>query len=318
MNSLNNDAVVAISLYKNYGDIKALRGVSFRIRRGELYAILGPNGAGKTTTVKAIVGGVKLSRGEIYVLGHEVTKEAIKVKSLVGVMSELPGLFPELSVAQNLKLIGKLHGLRGNELERRVKELADFIGLRDFLGRAYRTLSKGLKRRADLIASLIHDPEVLILDEPTSGVDVRSRVLLHKKLESLIRRGKTIVLTTHNIAEAMELSYRVLVLAKGKVVAEGTPGELRDKVAGRRQLELVLSRINRSVIEKIRLSVGTEVIDVRGNSIRFVVSDVTEALDRVIKVLKSESVRIIDVNSNPEPWDKVLLKLTGEEISKAM
>ncbi len=314
MSPLISDAVIAKSLRKNYGEVNALRDVSFRIRRGELYAILGPNGAGKTTTVKAIVGGVKLSGGEVYVLGYEVTKQPLKVKALVGVMSELPGLFPELSVYQNLKLMGKLYGLKEPELNRRIKELAEFIGLSELLSRKYFTLSKGLKRRADLIASLIHDPEILLLDEPTSGVDVRSRVLLHKRLESLLRQGKTIILTTHNISEAMEISHRVLILARGKVVAEGTPAELRNKVAAERLLEIVLSRITRSFLEKLRSEVGTESIDVRGNVLRFTARDVTDALSKILELVREESIKIIDINSNPEPWDKVLLKLTGEEV----
>ena len=315
MDPLTGYAVVAVSLHKNYGNIKALRGVSFRTRKGELYAILGPNGAGKTTTVKAIVGGVRLSSGKVYVLGHEVNKEALKVKALVGVMSELPGLFPELSVAQNLILMGKLHGVREPELSERVKELAEFIGLKLLLNRKYYTLSKGLKRRADLIASLVHDPEVLLLDEPTSGIDVRSRVLLHKRLESLIKKGKTIILATHNIAEAMEISHKVLILAKGRVVAEGTPAELRSKVASKHSLEIILSQVTQSFLKNLKSALSINFIDVRGNSVRFTASNVTEALSNVVELARDESIQIIDINTNPEPWDKILLKLTGEEVS---
>jgi len=308
-------AVVAKSLHKNYGEIHALRGVSFRIRRGEIYSILGPNGAGKTTTVKAIVGGVKLSGGEVYVLGYDVSKNPLQVRALVGVMSELPGLFPELSIYQNLKLMGKLYGMSEPEVNKRINELAEFIGLSRFLNRKYYTLSKGLKRRADLIASLIHDPEVLLLDEPTSGVDVRSRVLLHKKLESLLKHGKTIIITTHNISEAMEISHRVLVLARGKVVAEGTPAELRNKVTSERLLEIVLSRITRTFLKKLRSELDIKSMDIRGNALRFTASDVTESLGKILELVREESIKILDVNSNPEPWDKVLLKLTGEEVT---
>ena len=291
------------------GGEKIIDNLSFRVQPRETLIILGPNGAGKTTTVKSLVGGVRLNRGHVYILGHDISKDPIRARAFVGVMSELPGLFPELTVKQNLTLMGKLYGLKGFELKQRVEELIEFMGLKGFSNRKYSDLSKGLKRRTDLIAALIHDPEILILDEPTSGIDVMSRIMLTNKLNELLKKGKTIVLTTHNIPEAMEIASRVLVLAKGKSVAEGTPAELRNKVVSEQMLEVLLTRVSENFLEGIRKALNLERIEVRGCSVRFPVKNLTKALKVILDLSERESIGIVSVTSNPVSWDKILLRL---------
>jgi ABC-2 type transport system ATP-binding protein len=304
-------AVVADSLSKSYGRVRALVNVSFKVKKGELYAILGPNGAGKTTTVKSLVGGVRLDGGSLFILGHDVVKESLVVKSLVGVMSELPGLFPELTVKQNLRLIGKLYGLRGRELEERVDELIDFMDLSKHAEKRYYSLSKGLKRRADLLAALIHDPEILILDEPMSGIDIMSRDIIMRKLDELVKNGKTVILTTHNIGEAMEIAHRVLVLAQGRVVAVGSPAELRGMVSSEQVIEVLLNEVPSDLVEGLKRELKLKEVDVRGKALRFQYEDVMKALKILVEVTSSHSVQIISVVTNPVSWDKVLLKLTS-------
>jgi ABC-2 type transport system ATP-binding protein len=304
-------AVIADSLSKSYGRVRALVKVSFKVKKGELYAILGPNGAGKTTTVKSLVGGVRLDGGSLFILGHNVVKEPLVVKSLVGVMSELPGLFPELTVEQNLRLIGRLYGLRGRRLEERVDELIGFMDLSAHARKRYSSLSKGLKRRADLLAALIHDPAVLILDEPMSGIDIMSRAIIMRKLDELVRKGKTVILTTHNISEAMEIAHRVLVLAQGKVVAEGFPAELREMVSSEQVIEVLFNEVRSDLIESLKKKLKLEEMDVRGKTLRFQYEDVMKALKILLEVASTHSVQIISVATNPVSWDKVLLKLTS-------
>ncbi len=304
-------AVVADSLSKSYGRVRALVNVSFKVRKGELYAILGPNGAGKTTTVKSLVGGVRLDGGSLFILGMDALKHPLIVRSLIGVMSELPGLFPELTLEENLRLMGRLYGLGGRELGERVDELIRFMDLSSHAKKKYYSLSKGLKRRADLLAALIHDPAILVLDEPMSGVDIMSRAIIMKKLDELIKEGKTVILTTHNISEAMEIAHRVLILAKGRVVAEGSPAELRSMVSSEQVVEVSLNEVPSGWIESLKRELRLDEVDVRGKVVRFQYEDVMKALEVIIALSSRYSVQIMSVATNPVSWDKVLLKLTS-------
>ncbi len=313
MHASGGIAVEALHLRKKFGRTQALKNVSFTVREGELYSILGPNGAGKTTTMRALVGGVKLDGGVLKVLGMDARKEVVRVRSKCGVMSELPGLFPELTVEYNLRLMGELYGVRGQQLNARLRELVEFLGLKPYLSRRYGHLSKGLKRRVDLAASLIHDPQLLLLDEPLSGLDVRSKSLLKGKLRELASEGRTVIMTSHIIPDAMELSDRVLVIAGGISVAEGRPEELKDRVMEGGFVEVRFSNLNEELIKSLN-DAFAKVTFIKGGFARVKVDSMRDSLKKLALIAEAAGVDITYISATPTSWDEVLMKLAGVRI----
>ena len=246
--------IVVRNLYKRYGGVEALRGISLTVPQGSLVAILGPNGAGKTTLLRAMAGSLRLTRGDVLVCGISVRRDPLGVRSLVGFVAEHPMLFPELSVLDNVIFAARLHGVPRRDALERARVVLDELGLWELRDRRYAALSKGLKRRADIAAALIHDPEVLVLDEPSSGLDPLSAAALRREVRRLNKAGKTIILATHNIAEAMELAGLVYVLVNGRLGAHGEPEKLRRVLGGRETV--FIAELSRGAEEAARLLIG--------------------------------------------------------------
>ncbi|MEW5913522.1 MAG: ABC transporter ATP-binding protein [Thermodesulfobacteriota bacterium] len=237
----NGPAVAVEGLNKSYGAVPALRGVSFTMPRGGVFAYLGPNGAGKTTTINILCGLLRPDSGRVTVCGLEVSQEPVKVKARIGVVPDESNLYPELSCGRNLDYLGELYGLTREARRARVAELLALFSLADRAQMPFRALSRGLKRRLVLAAAMVHAPEVLFLDEPTIGLDVPSARALRQLIRRINQEGTTVFLTTHNLAEAEELADRVCILIQGRVVAIGTPGEIRSRVERGTYLRLGLS-----------------------------------------------------------------------------
>ncbi len=307
-------AIEVEGLVKRFGRVYALRGLSFRVPRGETYGLLGPNGAGKTTTIRAIAGALRPTRGRVSVLGLDPSREPLRVKALVGVVPELPSLFPELTVRENLLFIARVYGIPSGEAERRMRELLEFMGLEAVASRRYGQLSKGLKRRADIAAALLHDPEVVLLDEPTGGLDVVAASRLRERLAALRRSGKTILLSTHNIGEAAELSDRLLVIYRGAKLVEGTPSMLRRALSARRITvyyraggsEVEASRLEEALQEALA-SYDPSGLRVAPGSVSVTVKRALDALWAIRETLESLGLKVEDVEVLPPSWEDVLL-----------
>ncbi len=224
-------------LRKRYGRIEALKGVSFSVEEGETLALLGPNGAGKTTTIKIMTGLINQYEGEVYYRGKLFDAYDVAMKKLIGVVPQHNNLDKDLTVYQNLKIHGLLFGLSGRRLDRKIDEVLEFTGLLEHKNRKADELSGGMKRRAVIARALLHDPEILYLDEPTVGLDPAVRRSMWDFIVRLRREGKTVILTTHYIEEADALAQRVLIMDRGRIVAEGEPEELKMKL-GRFVLEV--------------------------------------------------------------------------------
>jgi ABC-type multidrug transport system ATPase subunit len=225
--------IVARGVSKSYGGVRALDNVSLTIEPGRVTGVLGPNGAGKTTLLRALSGSLRVDSGSILVGGVDVVREPLRARRLVGFVAESSMLFPDLTVEDNLLFVARLYGVGPGEARRRMAKLAELLDAGELLGRRYGSLSKGQKRRADIMSALIHDPPVLFLDEPTGGLDPVSALSLRRLVRRLAREGVTVVVTTHYIAEAFEVSDWIIVLAGGRVVAEGEPERLRRMTSGR-------------------------------------------------------------------------------------
>ena len=227
------NAIEATGLVKRYGEVQALDGVSFSVPEGIVFGLLGPNGAGKSTTVKILTTLSRADEGEARVGGHDVVADADKVRYLIGVVAQKSGLDPEATGRENARLQGQIYGLHGRELEERIDELLDRFGLADAGDRLVRGYSGGMQRRLDIALALVHRPRVLFMDEPTTGLDPEVRASMWQEISRLAREeGLTVLLTTHYMEEADELASRLVILDRGRIVAEGTPEELKGELRG--------------------------------------------------------------------------------------
>jgi lipooligosaccharide transport system ATP-binding protein len=222
-----DDVVLRVEgLRKRYGDREVVRGLSFDIRRGECFGLLGPNGAGKTTTLRCCLGLIDPDGGAIEMVGEPVPKAAREARIRVGVVPQMDNLDPDFTVTENLKVYGRYFGLPDRVIDERIPRLLDFAGLGTRGKQGIRTLSGGMKRRLTLARALINDPDLLILDEPTTGLDPQARHLIWDGLRSLLSQGKTILLTTHFMDEAERLATRLAVIDHGTLIASDTPRAL--------------------------------------------------------------------------------------------
>lgn len=225
--------IIEIShLNKSYGEVKAVQDLSFRVKRGELFAFLGVNGAGKSTTISMLCGQLKKDSGDIAVCGCDVEKDFEQVSRKIGVVFQSSALDVQLSARDNLRSRAALYGINGKAFTRRFHELAETLDFADFADRPLSKLSGGQKRRLDIARALLHEPEILILDEPTTGLDPQTRRLLWDVMERLRKeKGMTVFLTTHYMEEAADADY-VVIIDSGRIAAEGSPLELKNKFVG--------------------------------------------------------------------------------------
>jgi ABC-2 type transport system ATP-binding protein len=227
------DAIVAEGLEKRYGDVQALDGVSFRVRAGEVFGLLGPNGAGKSTTVKVLTTLTTPDAGHAEVAGHDLLREPNAVRRSIGYVPQSSGVDRDATGRENLMLQGRVQGMSGQRLRDRVQHLLELIGIADAADRVVRGYSGGMKRRLDVALGLVHGPQVLFLDEPTTGLDPEARAAMWEELDVLAREELlTILLTTHYLEEADALTDRLAIVSRGRVVVEGNAEELKGSLQG--------------------------------------------------------------------------------------
>ena len=218
--------IQAEGLTKSYGDHRVVDGVSLSIRRGECFGLLGPNGAGKTTTLRLLLGLIAPDGGKLTLLGHDVPDHAREARLRVGVVPQMDNLDPDFTVTENLMVYGRYFGMKDSEIEARLPELLEFANLTHKKDAKVPTLSGGMKRRLTVARALVNDPDVIFLDEPTTGLDPQARHLIWQRLRELTARGKTLLLTTHFMDEAERLCHRLAVMDEGRVISQGSPREL--------------------------------------------------------------------------------------------
>ena len=289
-----NSVLNVTNAVKSFGSTKALDDASFELREGEWLALLGPNGAGKTTIVRSIAGRVRLDSGKIVLLGAQLngTRDAMRRK--LGIVPQEIALYPRLTAQENLRCFGELVGLKGAALEERVEWALDFTALSDRANDPIQTFSGGMKRRLNLVCAVLHRPPILLLDEPTVGVDPQSRQRIWEMLESLRRDGASLLLTTHQLDEAQQICDRIVVIDRGRVIADGTLDELvRKTIGSRRQVAITLST---------------------GETVRSAVSDIGEDLSKMLSEAKSSGHTVTDVHIESPTLQAVFIHLTGREL----
>ncbi|MBV8032675.1 MAG: ATP-binding cassette domain-containing protein, partial [Betaproteobacteria bacterium] len=226
MTAASGAALAASGLRKSFGQVEVVRGVDLEVRRGECFGLLGPNGAGKTTTLRLCLGLTVPDGGSISLLGEPVPARAREARARVGVVPQFDSLDPDFTVAENLLVFGRYFGVPSDEVARRTGRLLEFAGLEGRSGARIDALSGGMKRRLTLARSLVNEPELLFMDEPTTGLDPQARHLIWERLRRLTAEGKTLVLTTHAMEEAERLCDRLAIMDRGVIIAHGSPREL--------------------------------------------------------------------------------------------
>ncbi|HEX6271822.1 MAG TPA: ATP-binding cassette domain-containing protein [Polyangiaceae bacterium] len=315
-----NYAIETSGLTKAFGTTRALAGVDLRIRQGSVYGLLGPNGAGKTTTIRILATLLEPDAGTATVLGHDVVREAATVREKVSLTGQYASVDEDLTGHENLVLVGRLLGLGWRAARERAAELLEAFGLTDAAGRQVLTYSGGMRRRIDIAASLVAIPELLFLDEPTTGLDPRSRNQVWDLVRRIAGEGTTVLLTTQYLDEADRLAERMAVVDQGRVIAEGTSGELKASV-GSSALHLRVARTDQRALAKelVERVLGTAVLPS---------SETTEVAARlahlgqaaaVLSTLTERGVELAQFDVGNPSLDEVFLALTGrptEESSK--
>lgn len=309
---------------KRYGTRVAVDDLSFSIERGERFGLLGPNGAGKTTIISLIVGAAQADSGMIRLDGQPVGSETDASKRRIGFVPQELALYDDLSAADNLRFFGSLYGLRGAELETRVREELDAVGLSDRATSRVRTFSGGMKRRLNIAAALLHRPELLILDEPTVGVDPQSRNAIFDGIERLATAGVTLLYTTHYMEEVERLCDRVVILDGGRIIADGTQAEIRNLLPARSsRLDVDIAAASLECITESFLSVlrGAEsVLDASVSPegrLSVSVMSLTTAAPAVLNLLSERAILYTAVSSAPPNLEEVFLHLTGKSLRDA-
>lgn len=297
------DVIKIENLTKSFGEVHAVNGLSFSVRKGELFAFLGVNGAGKSTTISILCGQLKKDGGTVRVNGLNTDSGDEKTKRSLGVVFQNSVLDKTLSVGDNLKYRAALYGITGKNYERRLEELSEMLDLKPILKRPLVKLSGGQKRRVDIARALIHEPEILILDEPTTGLDPQTRKTIWNVVGALRKeKGMTVLLTTHYMEEAADADY-VLIIDGGKAVAEGTPLELKNKYTGD-----YITVYGRGEAEIKGLGVKYESV---AGGFRMAVSDTAAAT----KLIAANQSLFTDYEVTKGKMDDVFLAVTGKNIS---
>src|SRR4030042_7176740 len=264
-----NDIIQVKDLTKFYGNTLAVDHISFDVKEGEVFGFLGPNGAGKTTTIRIMVGLTQPGSGTAWIDSHDITKEPVEVKKTIGLVPETSNLYGELTSLENLIYQAELYGVPRKERRIRASQLLEQFGLKEHQDKPFQKLSRGLKRRLTIAAALIHNPKILFLDEPTTGLDVMSARGLRKLILDSKKKGLTIFLTTHYIPEAENLCDRIAMIVQGKIRVIDTPETIKDQVKETEILEIGLDRVSEELKGLFLSFTGVEKILIEENRIRF-------------------------------------------------
>jgi len=302
-------------LSKGYGNIKAVGGISFEIQKGEIFGLLGPNGAGKTTTISMLSCLIKPDSGDAFVDGYSILKDSMEVKKRIGVVPQDVSLYPTLSAQENLVFFGEMYGLTGSKLREKVDEVLEVVGLKDRRKEAINKYSGGMKRRINIAVGLLPSPKLLILDEPTVGVDPQSRTNILETLKELNKKGLTILYTSHYMEEVEFLCHRIAIMDLGKIIAIGSLNELRLLVGERDLLRIsTANEISKDLVKTVKKIPDVSEARVLDESIEILTLHGRKLLPQIIEIFADTGVKIKSVEVKEPNLESVFLHLTGKEL----
>jgi len=313
-------AIETIDLYRSFEDVVAVDGVSFKVPSGTLYSLLGPNGAGKTTTLNMLSCNLEIEDGSAQIMGNSVKRNPKEVRKYIGICPQENVLYDHLTITENLIFFGKMYDVPKDRLNKRAKELIKKLGLEKKANNKTSDLSGGQKKRVNLIAGLIHDPDVLFLDEPTAGLDPQTRRLVWEYIEDLKEREKTVILTTHYMDEADILSDIVGIMDHGKIIAEDSPENLKESIGKGDSLLFTLTGTNHQIEKVFDDLISHEEImswaplETQENQYRITALDGIGKIGKIVNKFIENKVQVEDIGIRANSLENVFLELTGRSL----
>ncbi len=306
----SENAVEVTSLTKSFGELLAVDGISFEVKKGELFGFLGPNGAGKTTTIRMLTGVIKPDKGTASVFGYDILKQGLKTRQLMGIVPEMANAYVDLSAWNNLMLIGALYGVPKKQRTERAESLLKKFELYERRNHVVKGFSKGMKQKLLLCMALISEPQILFLDEPTSGLDVESQRLIKDIIKEYNADGTTVFLTTHNMEEANQLCDRIAIINHGKIAAIDSPERLRLRSSGLQSIEI---SFDKTVNTEDMLSIkGVEKAAKMGDKLKLYVEETSPVIDALVDYARLKELNIVTINTLAPSMEDVFLKLVKE------
>lgn len=298
------------NLVKKFGDYTAVNNLSLFIKRGEVFGLLGPNGAGKSTTINMICGLLRPTSGSIRLLDGSVEAN----KSKLGFVPQNIALYDKYSAYENVKFFGELYGLRGKKLKEGIERSLEYTGLLEVRKKKADTFSGGMLRRLNIACALIHNPEIIIMDEPTVGIDPQSRNHILSTVKMLNKNNVTVVYTTHYMEEVEAICKRIAIVDHGEVIAQGTKDELTGMIEDKRTLELVVDDVSKILDDNLSGIIGVSSIYIQGNTVRIETERNSDNLNAILKHMTDQNVRVRDIDYKEVSLETVFLTLTGRKL----
>lgn len=301
-------------LVKKYGDLLAVDNISLSIEEGEIYGLLGPNGAGKSTLISMLCSLLHPTSGNVKILGEDVKKNKKEVKRQLGLVPQSIAVYNNFTAYENVKLFGELYGLRGAELKNRVEKALEFVGLEEVKNKKAETYSGGMLRRLNIACAIVHDPKIIIMDEPTVGIDPQSRNHILSAVKKLNKKGTTVIYTTHYMEEVEAICSKIAIIDKGKVIVEGSKEELKDMINDKKSLCLKVNDIYKVDLKEIEGIKGVSEILVKDNDITINTKKEINNLDIIIKAINQSEAKILNLGYKEITLETVFLSLTGRSL----
>jgi ABC-2 type transport system ATP-binding protein len=313
-------AIVLHKLLKRFNDFTAVNGIDLEIKKGEIFGLLGPNGAGKSTTINMILGLIKPTSGSITVEDIDMINKQELGKAHIGIVSQETLIEPELTAAQNIVLFGRLYHVSENKIDEKVDELLNLAELTDFKDKYAGTFSGGMQRRLAVVRALVHDPDIILLDEPTNGLDVQNRVKLWELLRHINEtRNVTVLITTQYLEEADNLCNRIAIIDHGKIIALGTSSQLKQSIGKGNVIDISANKELIPRIEKLMKDMGLESAKGTGNKVMANIgTDPMKKINKLLGILEKNKIHIDGISMHEPTLDDVFLKLTGTSMRDAV
>ncbi|WP_026887338.1 ABC transporter ATP-binding protein [Clostridium beijerinckii] len=309
-----NTVVTVKNLEKSYNTKKAVNKINFVVKEGEILGLLGPNGAGKSTTINILSTILSPDNGEITILGHDFKKDINLIKQEIGIVPQDIAIYEEISTEKNVRFFASLYNLKGDQLNNQVKEALELVGLYDKRYDKPKTFSGGMKRRLNIACAIAHKPKLIIMDEPTVGIDPQSRNHILESIKILKKSGITIIYSTHYMEEVEEISDRIIIMNEGKIIAEGTKEELKQKVNDETTYYFNLDNLNNLNDKQFYKIDGVTKVKILKNTLEITMENSKDNINEIIGVITSNNCRIENMGSKKASLETVFLELTGRNL----
>lgn len=309
-----NNILEVSDLTKSFKENKVLKGLSFAVKQGEILCFLGPNGAGKSTTINILTAALKSDGGEILYKGEKIGSRLTTYKKHLGVVPQDIALYEELSAERNVRFFASLYGLHGQQLTQATQNALEFAGLVDRRNDKVKTFSGGMKRRLNIACAIAHSPELVIMDEPTVGIDPQSRNHILDSIKKLRENGMTVLYTTHYMEEVEEISTRIIIMDHGAIIAEGTKEKLKENIQNEKHWTIEVDNIGNIRPDVFYHVEGVKSVKLSGNKIEITTLTGIENLDSIISIVSDKGLKINNITSEVASLETVFLNLTGRKL----